>query len=49
MKVSKLIFLFLMGIMLGKAQTKKQMNDQTIYQFEVEEKRYHCQAYKARK
>ena len=37
MKVSKLIFLFLMGIMLGKAQTKKQMNDQTIYQFEVED------------
>ena len=26
-----------MGIMLGKAQTKKQMNDQTIYQFEVED------------
>ena len=37
MKISKLIFLFLMGIMLGKAQTKKQMNDQTIYQFEVED------------
>ena len=37
MKVSKLIFLFLIGIMIGKAQTKKQMNDQTIYQFEVED------------
>ena len=37
MKVSKLIFLFLIGIMLGKAQTKKQMNDQIIYQFEVED------------
>ena len=37
MKVSKLILLFLIGIMIGKAQTKKQMNDQTIYQFEVED------------
>ena len=37
MKVSKLISLFLIGIMIGKAQTKKQMNDQTIYQFEVED------------
>ncbi len=37
MKVSRLIFLFLIGIMIGKAQTKKQMNDQTIYQFEVED------------
>ena len=37
MKVSKLILLFLIGIMIGKAQTKKQMNNQTIYQFEVED------------
>ena len=37
MKISKLILLFLIGIMIGKAQTKKQMNDQTIYQFEVED------------
>ena len=37
MKVSKLILLFLIGIMIGKAQTKKQMNEQTIYQFEVED------------
>ena len=37
MKVSKLILLFLIGIMIGKAQTKKQMNDQMIYQFEVED------------
>ena len=37
MKVSKLILFFLIGIMIGKAQTKKQMNDQTIYQFEVED------------
>ena len=37
MKVSKLILLFIIGIMIGKAQTNKQMNDQTIYQFEVED------------